>query len=280
MAKIWRRVVLVAAAAGLIGAGATSAIAASASATPAVSVAISATSPHYPGAINGKVDGYAVVVYKDRMRARSTGVVSGQVTGASGDVAELLAEPFGTTKFTATGLRKKLSASPARYDFDVLPSVETRYEVQVSTSGKVVATSVSATVWVTDVGIVSDKHKTCSPAAKPVSCAVYYQVREKIPAAAYATEAGKHFYLYQAVGYPGLPDIFTLAKTAGVSKVRKIYSGEFEVLLTFHIPLSHHAGTWLTTFCTRDTESSDGLGLPGHHGCGNWTVTVSAIYLG
>jgi hypothetical protein len=280
MAKICRRVVPVAIAAGLIAAGATSAIAAAASAAPAVAVAIAATSPHYPGAVDGKVDGYAVVVYKDRIPNRSIGVVSGQVTGASGGVAKLLAEPFGATKFTASDLQQRLSGSPARYAFDVAPSVETRYQVQVSTSGKVVATSASATVWVTDVGIVTDKHRTCSPATKPTSCTVSYQVAEKIPAAAYGTESNKRFYLYQAVGYPKLPDIFTLTKAARVSKVRKIWAGEFEVLLTFHIPLRHHGAAWLTTFCTQDTESSDGLGLPGHHGCGNWTITVSAIYLG
>jgi hypothetical protein len=278
-------------------ASATPASVTAASATPAISksptatdsptanpatvhVTLAATSPHYPGAVHGKVDGYAVVVYKDTTNGPDIGVLSGHVTGASGGAAALLAERFGASKFTPTGLVKKLTGSPARYTFHVEPSLETSYEVQVSASGKVVAISAPAAVYVTEAGVVSHNHKRCSPASKPDSCIVSYQVREKIPASAYPIETGKHFYLYQAVGYPKLPNVFTLSNTAAVSKVRKVNSGEFEITLIFHIPLRHHAGSWLTTFCTKDTESKDGLGLPGHHGCGDYTVSLTAIYHG
>jgi hypothetical protein len=266
---------------GLIIAAAGSAVGIPASAALAkVGVTIAARSPHYPGAVHGKVDGYAVVVFKDTSKELNTGVLSGHVTGAKGGVAVLLRERFGARKYTATGASARLSGSPARYTFEVAPSVETRYKVEVSVSGKVVATSVSATVWVAVTGVVSHQHRKCSPAGSPTSCTFSYQVREKVPVAAYVTETGKHFYLYQAVGYPALPKVFTLTKTAQVSKVSKVNSGEFKIVLTFHIPLRHHAGRWLTTFCTRDSESRDGLGIPGHHGCGNKAIKLTAVYVG
>ena len=37
---------------------------------------------------------------------------------------------------------------------------------------------------------------------------------------------------------------------------------------------------WKWTTCSKDTEAADGIGLPGHHGCGAERVLSSAPYLG
>ena len=95
----------------------------------------------------------------------------------------------------------------------------------------------------------------------------------------YKTESRKKIYLYLAVGYPNLPGRWTLDKGATASKVKKINSGEFEVRLSFYIRV-HGFTRWLPTSCTKDTESKDGMGLPGHHGCGNKHISIKTKYIG
>ena len=48
----------------------------------------------------------------------------------------------------------------------------------------------------------------------------------------------------------------------------------------FNFILGQGGYQWKLNYCTRDSESLDGLGLPGHHGCGDPTVSASAPYLG
>ena len=112
---------------------------------------IAAASPHTPGAVNGKVDGYPLVYYRVTYRQESTATISGDFTGAAdGDVVTLLAEPFGANAFAPTGTPITLSSPVATtpYSFAVQPSVATKYEVQVSTSGTIDVTSTAVTVYV------------------------------------------------------------------------------------------------------------------------------------
>ena len=37
---------------------------------------------------------------------------------------------------------------------------------------------------------------------------------------------------------------------------------------------------WQALTCSKDTEAADGIGLPGHHGCGDKTVPLQYSYLG
>lgn len=272
MRIIWRRAILLFLAAALIGAGAVAASAESA-ASGGIHITIGARSPHYPGAVRATVDGYALTVYQDTSGRLDTAVVTGRITGAkSGDVAQLFASPFGTTKFTATGARLTLRKADKAYRFNVVPSIGTRYEVRIAN-----VTSARATVYVTEVGLISHTTKNCST----TSCTFSYQVREHVPARTYAKETSKHWYLYQAVGHPALPAVFQLSTKATASKVRKVGAGEFEVTLSWQIKVSATRKTsWQTTFCTRDSEKYDGMGLPGHHGCGDKTIALSASYVG
>ena len=61
--RILRPFAIVAAVASTLAAGTIPALAQAAS-PGAYSVTISAASPHYPGAVHGKVDGYALVAYR------------------------------------------------------------------------------------------------------------------------------------------------------------------------------------------------------------------------
>ena len=270
-----------AAAGGLI-AGMAATPAAASPATGTI-ITINATSPHFPGLRakdHGKVDGHAIVIYRGAKKANRA-IVSGTVTtAATNDTATLFAEPFGTTKFTAVGSPATLTPNSgvASYSFTVTPSVATQYKVQLA--GTDTEASGPATVYVSAGDRYAGVRKHCSR----TKCTFSYRQYVYVPTSkAYKTESGKHVYEYLAVGYPKLPKDYTLSKTAKVTKAAKVNSLEYVQSFTFYIPLRpRYTGVtyWEPVSCVRDTESKDGLGLPGHHGCGAERVSRSVIYLG
>ena len=274
MSRIWRLAAPVAVAAGLIAAG----VAPAAQASPATyGVTISATSPHYPGASHGKVLGFALVVYKATKGSVNTAVISGNVTGAmSGDVATLYAEPFGTKSFTSTGSTVNLTGVASQaYSFAVKPSLATKYEVKVTTVATLDATSAVQTVYVTEGGSTTRENKKCSG----TKCTVTYREYEVLPSSAYKTEVKKHLYLYDTVIYRTVPKYIYLSGSAKASKARKVNAGEFVRALTFHVTI-RRGGFFIGVSCSKDTETVDGLGLPGKHGCGLKRFSSKATYLG
>jgi hypothetical protein len=272
MSRFWRRIAPVVAAGGLIaGMGA---IPAEAASPAAYSITIAAKVA-YPTVTHDDL-----VLYQ--FRGFDTAVIHGTITGATaGDVATLLAKPFGATHYAATGKPIALSAASSSYAFTVEPSLATAYRVQVTTGAVVDATSATQTVYVVVVAAQASKiTEKCS--RTPLHCTESFKIETKVPSRAYADEAGKHVYFYLAIGYPHPPNTYTLSAKSTASKARRVNAGEFEMTLTFYVPLRNTTGHWLTTFCTKDTESRDGLGLPGHHGCGSKKVGVkaAALYLG
>jgi hypothetical protein len=280
MSKIWRWITPVAVAGGLV-AGVPAIPAATASTAATSIITINATSPHFPGLRakdHGKVDGYAIVIYK-ATGGPNTATVSGKVTTtATDDTATLLAEPFGAKSFSAVGSPVALTPTDgvAGYSFNVTPSLATQYKVQLA--GTDTAASGVATVYVTEGGGTSPANTVCSH----TRCTFSYRQYTVLPASAYKTEVGKHWYLYLAVGSKRrLPKDFTLSTTAKASRARKVKSGEYVQTFTYYVALRYGASTsWQAVACVKDTESKDGLGLPGHHGCGAKHISRSGIYLG
>jgi hypothetical protein len=277
MSRTWRWIVPVALAGGLTAASGV--MPAEAASTATYGVTISATSPHYPGAKHGKVYGYALVISNIGSDGWNAATISGNVTGAaSGDVATLLAEPFGAKTYTLAGAHVTLSGSASEsYAFTVKPKIATKYKVEVITGTTIQVTSGTQTVYITTLASIPRDHKKCTTR----TCVFTYNAFVRVPASAYATEAHKRLWLYQDVWYgKAVGKYFYLSKSARASKARKVNSGEYEIAFKFYIPLHRAAASWTTNFCTKDTESRDGLGLPGRHGCGDRRVSSSAIYLG
>ncbi|HEY2316047.1 MAG TPA: hypothetical protein VGH96_20735 [Streptosporangiaceae bacterium] len=271
MSKFWRVVAPVVAAGGLVAAGAVPAASASPAAT---SITISATSPHFPGASNGKVDGYALVVFRAG-GGLNTATISGTVaTSNTGDTATLMAKPFGKSAYAAVGAPISLTpvSGSAPYSFSVKPSLATSYEVTVA--GTDSATSSAVSVYVTEGGKGADLRSHCSAG----HCTTSWKAFTILPAAAYKFEVGKKWYLYMTIS-KSLPRYLHLTKSGSASKARKVNANEYEVTLTFHYSAPTPKYFWGGA-CTKDTESKDGLGLPGHHGCGNLRVSIFSTYLG
>jgi hypothetical protein len=239
---------------------------------------ITALSPHFPGAVHGIVDGYALVIYKVTYKKYNTATISGEVTGAAnGDVVTLLAEPFGAKAFAPTGTPITLSSPAATtpYSFAVQPSAATSYEIQVTTAGHADVTSSAATVYVTFSVYYGKTHTKCTR----TTCTFWYPIFSVVPAAAYKTEAPKHLYLYLSVGYPRQAKYYSLSTSATATKAVRINSGEYKQRVTFYIRLRRGYAYWSTFYCSRDTESRDGLGLPGHHGCGDKRISDKLIHV-
>ncbi len=243
-------------------------------------VTISATSPNYPGAVHGKVLGFALVIYKDTKENANTATVSGNVTGASsGDTATLLAKPFGAASFKPAPVQPvTLTGAPSQsLAFGVQPSVATTYEIQVTTGATVDATSAHQTVYVTETGGINHLKEKCHG----LKCTITYRLYEILPSSGRITESKKHIYLYQMFFTGTTPaKSFTLATSATASKAVKINAGEFENVITFHVKFRNRTQHWLPASCTKDSENLDGLGLPGRHGCGAKRFSSKAVYLG
>lgn len=281
MPKSWRWIAPIAVAAGLIVSGTIP----MAEASPAVaSISINATSPNYPGLRakdHGKVDGFAVVIYK--LGSAAAAVIGGTVTTtATNDTATLMAKPFGKSTYMAVGSPVTLTPSggAASYSFNVTPSLATNYFVQLG--GTDTAASPTVAVYVSPAASSSSNHR---PRCTTHRCVQTVKVNVRLPAKTLRTESRKHFYLYLAIGElrgskPILPKDYTLSTASRASKARRVNSGEYVVTLTFIVPIRKSRTIWVPNACTKDTESQDGLGLPGHHGCGNRHVPRSAIYLG
>ena len=211
--------------------------------------------------------------------------VSGTVSGAHrGDQATLLYEPFGATTY-AKGGSVTLTGGTARYSFRVRPEIATNYRIQVTGTGLgTVPDSAVRTVFVEALGAITGK-RSCARPARPV-CHITLRLWVSVPASTYRTEAAKHWYLYAGLrlarsGRPPAPKTLTLSRTATASRPQRKHLYEFVITLRYRFRIGRHdAFTWRVNFCTRDSEGTDGLGLPGHHGCGNKRISARTSYLG
>jgi hypothetical protein len=276
MSKIWRWVAPLAMAGGLVAAlGAVPAEAASAAAP---TITIQAKNPAFPN-----VSGDTLVFYG--VKQAQDAVVSGTVTGAAaGDVVTLLAKPFRAKHFAVTGKPVTLTSSTQGYSFTVRPTLATAYEAQVKTGSTVDATSAVHYVYVSlFVNPVSLRDK-CNKA--DTECSLIITTRTVVPASAYHSESTKRWYLYLGLnrshGVPSKkpPKYLLLERSASASKPVRIRATDFQITFTFPFATDRENVEQFADACTKNTETKDGIGLPGRHGCGDSKIPSSAIYLG
>ncbi len=144
--------------------------------------------------------------------------------------------------------------------------------------GATPVTSAARTVYV--IPQVTAVTTACT--TRPV-CHGLLTVTAEYPASVFANESAKDWYTYcrhQALGHQ-------YARRAGPAGSRTAAHGSSSTAhdsVHFTVQYGFVLGTggyqWKLNYCTRDSESLDGLGLPGHHGCGDATVSASAPYLG
>ena len=213
--------------------------------------------------------------------------VYGQISkAANGEVAQLYAQqfPFKNAPARVGSVILHPAGTTARYEFQVTPTLATRYRVdlfQSSTASTPLATSGVATIYVVRDG-TSQSAQTCS---RPV-CRESLQVTIFVPPSALQIEMSKPQYLYFNVNLaptnePPVPQWLILGAGNGhVTAPRRISADEFSETITFSFPIGNDNYNWDSRWCRKDTEAEDGVGLPGRHGCGDERVLQSASYLG
>ncbi len=272
MRTITRGAAAVAAAAGLVGWAVAATPAQAARETGSYSITIGAS------AATQVVTGDVFVVYDDPPLDNSA-TISGSVSGdVPGDTVTLYQEPFGATSFVSTGMTEGLDGSGTDdpYSFSVQPSVETKYQVEVFTNTTLDITSGTQPVYV--IGFVSGSYPA-QPKCNRHVCSWPLHLKITVPSSAYQTESHKRWYMYSTVSYAKSSRRLHLARRlkldgrtryAYASKVHRINSGEFSITLHWIFKLRPGEDiAWATNACTRDAVTKDGLGLPGHHGCGD-----------
>ncbi len=243
---------------------------------PSLGVQIAAKSGRPPAA------GDVYIGYRDSSNASAQ--ISGQVSdAASGEIARLYAQPF-PYRSAATPTRSVIlhpRGGTATYAFQVTPSLATRYRVELlknSTTARPLAKSAITTIYVTTTAIAGNARKCRRPV-----CHQKFSVRVLVPAAALSTEMARQWYPYfglrlAAAQEPPSPQVLLLGAGAPqISKPRRVSGDEFGWTITFSFPIGTHAYSWNWTACSRSTEATDGIGLPGQNGCGSERTRPSAI---
>jgi hypothetical protein len=276
MLKAWRRAGLAALVTGAAVAAQLAGVG-SAHASAAPTISITATTKFKP------VTGDTFVVY--HISTYNSGQLHGTISnGASGEVAALYAQSFPFKKPAVRLASITLKAATTAYSFTVTPSLATKYNVRLfatATAASPVVTSPVPILYVATDQAPSAPQKC----ARPV-CHETFQIDTYVPASALSVEMRKYAYPYFGInlGSTSVPPapawLYRNAANGKITGSRRISAGEFENTMTFSFTIGTHSFNWLPSFCTKDAVTTDGLGLPGSHGCGASRISSSAAYVG
>ncbi len=264
MSKLWRTLAISAAACAIAATGAVPALAQTAQ-SPTVTIGAKSLIP--------REYGYTFVPFHDGKYSAVT--ISGAVSGAaSGNVAQLFAQqfPYKSAPAPVTGQQLALTgASSQAYSFTADPGLATRYSVEVLPSSTV-STPVAATSATSTVYVVTTQPITgFKPCHRPV-CHLTLHIFTRLPSPAYKAESKKKLYFYSGIKFSrsgkAAPSWLYLDRSAKISKPKRISATEFEQSLSVSFRIGNNGFNWVPDFCSKASESSDGVNLPGRHHCG------------
>ncbi len=241
------------------------ALAAPARSTPAITIAAKSALP----VVSGRV---RVAWQAGKLGAATlSGAVSG---GTAGEVIEVFAQPFPYQAAPAQlGAAIPVTGAAAKYSVQATPGLATRYQAEVFASPSATtpaATSPVVTVYVNDV--VS--YRGGGPCTQRPVCHQTVHVTIRVPPPALSTERAKRWYVYfglnlSQTGEPRPPRFLKLgAGHPTVSAVRKVSASELALTISVSFRIGTEGYSWSLVACAKDTETADGLNLPGSHGCG------------
>jgi Protein kinase domain len=232
-----------------------------------------------------QVTGDVFVVYQDGKE--SIAKLRGHINSLkSGEVARLFAQqfPYQRAPLQVGSAVLQPAGTTAKYSFQVIPALATRYKVELfrsSTAKTPLATSATTTIYVALDGKASADQKCSRPL-----CHEKFRVRFRVPAPAMSNEIAKQWYPYFGINLapvkaPAAPKRYRLGSGDGqVAPSRRVSATELELTVTYSFEVANNAYHWNWNVCAKDTEPQDGIGLPGHHGCGNKHISASFIYIG
>jgi hypothetical protein len=125
----------------------------------------------------------------------------------------------------------------------------------------------------------------CNTTGNRPVCHQIYELGFYAPARVLSREGHKHRYTYFGLALspskePPPPKVLKLVKDFSYGSLVKVSSSEYKVSLHFSFEVGTDGYYFAFDVCTKNTESVDGIGLPGHHGCGGNQVSFNSKYLG
>lgn len=229
------------------------------------------------------VTGDVFVVFRAPVRF-SRARIHGNISGArSGEVARLFAQRFPFRRAPVRAGAVTLTHATSAYSFTVAPSLATHYRVEVfanGTSTRPLASSALRTVFVAN----DMRVPALRPCSRPV-CSQRIRVVELVPPSTLRTEISKRWFFYfglnlSRMGVPPPPRFLTLDTHAAISRPVRVSAGSFAVTISWSFRIGNDGFNFIFNMCNKDTESTDGLGLPGHHSCGALRISATIEYLG
>ena len=205
----------------------------------------------------------------------STAQISGTTAdGQAGTDLELQQSVFPfNAEFSSVG--QTTTGAGGAYSFTTKPSVATRYRVVLASDAT--STSKAVTVYVA-AHWINHSTRSCSG----FSCTKHSRTRSSSRRRSPSVKLGNARTSTSASATapnPRRPPASSWFKTG---RLRHLHGARYGTgfRVTFSTPQAYYY-EW--AICTKDTETKDGLGLPGHHHCGAPSIRNSAIrkgYLG
>ena len=278
MLRAWRRAALVAALTGSMTMAALLAgVVPAHAATPTITVTATSSNPRVTG------DVFVYYLGGKYGSARIHGTITG---AANGEVATLYAQrfPYARPAKPIRSITLSVTGPTTAYSFTVAPTLATRYQVKVF--ARKGATTPRATSHRQSLYVAANGYFTGGNNCPGAVCRETFHVYTILPSSALGVEMSKHLYPYfglnlSATGTPPYPTwLYLNAGNASVSPAHRISASEFETTVTYSFTVGNDGAAWAWNWCSKDTVSRDGLGLPGSHGCGARRIRSNISYLG
>jgi hypothetical protein len=235
-----------------------------------------------PAGGNARVSGTAITISAQTSNKPVGGLIwatygtAAQISGTTADgqagtSVELQKSTFPfTAGFSAAG--QTTTSAGGSYSFTAKPTIATRYRVLLAadaTSASQVVTVYVGAHWI---------NRPTSPCSG-LSCHKHFANTIVYPPAVAKREASKRAYYYFGVRYGSQTSPPTRVKIVKTGRLRHLGGTRYRAGFSVTFPtVQAYYYEWV--ICTKDTETRDGLGLPGRHHCGGRSIRYSAIQQG
>jgi hypothetical protein len=198
--------------------------------------------------------------------------ISGTVAnGPPGATVQLQGSTFPYTSGFSV-LAQSTTVAAGAYSFKTKPVLATRYRVVLVAEPASVSPTI--TVYLTPPFFNASKGR-CPSAPR---CRRNFAADIVYPPAVVQKEIGKRVYFYFGIRYGSASIPPKRLRRIGTGRQREVGATRYRMgfTITFATPAARgYRYQW--SVCIKDTEAKDGLGLPGHHHCGDRFLRYSDV---